>query len=315
LDSEIDDDDACSISSIVTADSRYLEHGKVDSYVQRPLVEGLSEVRFIMSPHVRQNMPQPRANVVMAMDVHEMTLSRYEAITGIRMAAAAGDQGMVDDMMPLAMFQQPFRVYTMVKELKKGPEHRPVRLLVQRRDRDARGDDIEVLSCDTLIGASTIRQHLLLDNEVMLKHGKGFGEVVLPLSGALSNVMAMRQTLCITAHGTLHGDGKRAREAGDMEGGSSADGRFKVGDTVWCGYLTGDVTAVTGDSYTVAGPYGPIICSADALSAQAPAGAPPPELMELDSGPAVSSGPCLQNTVATTHLTINAALKQTIKKA
>jgi hypothetical protein len=37
--------------------------------------------------------------------------------------------------------------------------------------------------------------------------------------------------------------------------------------------------------------------------------------MELDSGPAVSSGPCLQNTVATTHLTINAALKLTIKQA
>jgi hypothetical protein len=206
---DLDGDDTCSVCT----DSSY----GFPHYIPRPVDQNLSEVRFIMTPHARQNMPQPRANVVLAMDVHEMTLSRYEAITGIRMAAAAGDQGMVDDMMPLAMFQQPFRVYTMVKELKKGPEHRPVRLLVQRRDRDARGDDIEVLSCDTLIGASTIRQHLLLDNGVMLKHGTGFGEVVLPLSGALSNVMAMRQTLCITAHGTLHGDGKRAREAGDME--------------------------------------------------------------------------------------------------
>jgi hypothetical protein len=66
------------------------------------------------------------------------------------------------------------------------------------------------------------------------------------------------------------------------EAGSSSQVQFRVGDSVWCGYLHCEVLASAGNNYTLKGPHGRICCSAAALSLYPPSGAPPLELLEQE---------------------------------
>jgi hypothetical protein len=196
--------------------------------VPRYVSDHFSEVPFVIGHNAvptyygaRLGVSENNPYVRYAMDMHEMTLDHFAALTGVELVVSS-PSGIIDSSLPLVMYQQPFRVVRMgdavdptefmkIRSWKKSGEmHRPLRLLINRQD--VGRSVIDEASVDTGLGASTVLHFIEKEeNTLILSHGLSFSRRIMPRSGQLKQFIDISglQTLILTSTGTLAGSGKR----------------------------------------------------------------------------------------------------------